>query len=68
VTHTAFNFLGKDGDFYVNLSKIFPMDNLGTPNFFIEVSFNGMEPVNLLNEDFEVELGFITDYEKFYLT
>jgi hypothetical protein len=66
VTHTAFNYLGKDGDFYDNLSKIYSMDNVGSPNFYFQVSYDGMCPVELSAEDFEVELSFITDIEDYH--
>jgi hypothetical protein len=42
------------------------MDNVGSPNFYFQVSFDGMCMVALPNEDFEVELAFITDVEDYH--
>jgi hypothetical protein len=60
VNHTAFNYLGKAGDFYMEPNKLFKADN-STQEFFLEVSLDGMTPVDLPYEDFEVELSLIVD-------
>jgi hypothetical protein len=62
VNHTAFNYLGKAGDFYPEPNKLYKADNI-TQEFFLEVSLDGMTPVDLPYENFDVELTLIVDTE-----
>jgi hypothetical protein len=62
VNHTAFNYLGKAGDFYPEPSKLYKADN-STQEFFLEISLDGMTPIDLPYEDFDVELSLIVDTE-----
>jgi hypothetical protein len=62
VNHTAFNYLGKAGDFYMEPNKLYKADGI-TQEFFLEMSLDGMTPVDLPFEDFDVELSLIVDTE-----
>jgi hypothetical protein len=60
VSHTAFNYLGKAGDFYMEPNKLYNADGIGQELFF-ELSFDGMTPVDLPYEDFDIDLSLIVD-------
>jgi hypothetical protein len=64
VNYTSFGYLGRDGEFYPKPSKIY--DFAWQPmQFYFQVSFDGMSPVALPYENFEVELSFIIDTKKY---
>jgi hypothetical protein len=60
VSHTAFGYLGKSGDFYMEPNKMYNADNIGH-EFYLQASYDGMTPVELPYEDFDVELSLIVD-------
>jgi hypothetical protein len=60
VNHTAFNYLGKGGDFYMQPNKMYNAESIGQ-TFYLQVSFDGMTPVELPFEDFDVELSLVVD-------
>jgi hypothetical protein len=64
VNYTAYGYLGRDGEFYPKPSKIYQFD-WQPMQFFFEVSFDGMTPVELPYERFEVELSFIIDDKRY---
>jgi hypothetical protein len=64
VNYTAYGYLGRDGEFYPKPSKIYQFD-FQPMQFYFEVSFDGMRPVVLPYEKFEVELSFIIDDKKY---
>jgi hypothetical protein len=59
VTNTTAGYLGRDNEFYSKLSKIYQADS--NPNFYFELSFDGMRKIELPYENFIVELAFILD-------
>jgi hypothetical protein len=64
VNYTAYGYLGRDGEFYPKPSKIYQFD-WQPMQFFFEVSYDGMTPVKLPYERFEVELSFIIDDKRY---
>jgi hypothetical protein len=64
VNYTSYGYLGRDGEFYPKPSKIYHFE-WQPMQFFFEVSFDGMRPVVLPYEHFEVELSFIIDDKRY---
>jgi hypothetical protein len=64
VNYTSYGYLGRDGEFYPKPSKIYHFE-WQPMQFFFEVSFDGMRPVILPYERFEVELSFIIDDKRY---
>jgi hypothetical protein len=59
VSNTTANYLGRGGEFYEVLGKIYQYD--GQKYFYIETSFDGYNRVPLYHENFVLELAFILD-------
>jgi hypothetical protein len=64
VNHTQFGYLGQSGDFYPKPNKIYTADN-STQDFYFWASLDGITPIELLYEDFMIELAFILDTEDY---
>jgi hypothetical protein len=64
VNYTAYQYLGRSGEFYMKPSKIYDF-NLQPIGFYFEVSFDGMNTVELLHENFIVELTLILDSKRY---
>lgn len=64
VNYTSYNYLGKDGEFYPKISKIYDF-NYNPQKFYFEISFDGMNPVIFDQVDFLVGICFIVDEKKY---
>jgi hypothetical protein len=64
VTNAAFHYLGRAGDFYTTLSKIYQAQ-FGPDSFEIHVSQDGINPIDIGYESFTVELAFIIDSKNY---
>jgi hypothetical protein len=64
VTNAAFHYLGRAGDFYTTLSKIYQAE-FGSDSFEIHVSQDGINPIDIGYESFTVELSFIIDSKNY---
>jgi hypothetical protein len=60
VNNSAFHFLGRDGDFFPQPSKIFYQNMTGN-DFEIYLTRDGVNPLDLPFQDFAVELSFLID-------
>jgi hypothetical protein len=65
VTYTSFRYLGRTGEFYTKPSKIYDFHDSSSRLFFFQVSFDGMNIVNLFYENFIVELSLILDSRRY---
>jgi hypothetical protein len=59
VTNTTGGYLARHKEFYPNLSKVYEDD--GQSEFSLELSYDGYHRVELLYENFTLELSFILD-------
>lgn len=65
VNYTSFNYLGKNGEFYPKISKIYDF-TFNSQKFFFEVSYDGMNPIKNQNQvDFLIGLCLIVDEKKY---
>jgi hypothetical protein len=64
VNYTTFQYLGRNGEFYMKPSKLYEFKHQPI-GFYFEVSFDGMKTVELLHENFIVELCLILDVKKY---
>jgi hypothetical protein len=64
VVYTSYGYLGRSGEFYTKPSKIYDF-TYDTRLFYFQISFDGFKPVNLLYENFIVELSLILDSRRF---
>jgi hypothetical protein len=65
VTYTSFQYLGRTGEFYTKPSKIYDFQNSASRLFYFQVSFDGMNTINLRHEYFIVELSLILDSRRY---
>jgi hypothetical protein len=65
VTYTSFQYLGRTGEFYTKPSKIYDFHDSSSRLFYFQVSFDGMNIVNLFYENFIVELSLILDSRRY---
>ena len=55
---TSFQFLGRNGEFYPKPSKMYRF-NGNSPDFYFELSYDGIHPVKSRFARFIVQLAFI---------
>jgi anthranilate synthase/phosphoribosyltransferase len=60
VTYTSRQYLGRGGEFYYKPSKIYYFGN-SSQQFYLWVSFNGIDKVKLYYENFIIELALLLD-------
>lgn len=58
VNGTSHNFLGKSGEFYMKPSKMYAYNGNST-EFFFEISYDGITPINKRFASFIIQLAFI---------
>jgi hypothetical protein len=64
VTYTAFQYLGRNGEFYTKPSKIYDF-NFGQQQFYFQLSFDGASYKPLYYENFIVELSLLLDAKNY---
>jgi hypothetical protein len=60
VNNAAFHYLGRDGYFYPIPSKVF-YQNFTDNDFEVYLTRDGVTPLNLLFQEFSIELSFLID-------
>jgi hypothetical protein len=64
VTYTAFQYLGRGGEFYTKPSKIYDF-NFGQQQFWIQLSFDGSSLKKVYYENFIIELSLLLDSKNY---
>jgi hypothetical protein len=64
VSNSAVGYLGRDGEFYTEPSKMYPVEN-PAPTFSIETSIDGYNRIALPYVNWIVELSFILDADEY---
>jgi hypothetical protein len=61
VTNSSFHYLGTNGEFYTQPSKIYYQNYVQGSSFEVFLSTNGFSPIALFYQDFSIELSFLID-------
>jgi hypothetical protein len=65
VQYTSDQFLGRSGEFYAKISKIYDYNTNAGSQFWVQISFNGRDCVSLPYENFMLQLACIMNINNF---